>query len=178
MDTIGQRLARGEAAIARIRLAQMTPIREADRRQAPMADGCPSMVEWVTGRLDVAPETATTLVSTTRRLKGLPVVAAGIAEGSVGFDRAAAIVRIANPSEDGEILDELASYDVAGIQRLVAYRRRTRYADARWAMGLDSPAGGDRTSVESAAPLATEFDPSSPPRRRRFLRPAIHGPPR
>ena len=125
MDTVEQRLARGEAAIARIRAAQMTLIREADRRQAPMADGCRSMVEWVTGRLDIGPETARTPVSTTRRLDGLPAVAAGAADGSVSFDRAAAIARIANPSEDGEILEEISSYDVAGIQRLVAYRRRT-----------------------------------------------------
>lgn len=219
MDTIEQRLAWGEAAIARIRAAQMTLIREADRRQAPMADGCRSTVEWVTGRLDVSPETAKTLVSTTRRLEGLPKVAGSAADGSITFDRAAAVARIADPSEDSEVLDEMASYDVAGIQRLVAYRRRTtrgmereayetrylaaqpnldesswrlhgslpgpagrvfvqaldakcdalpedpdgnrsrttRYVDALWAMSLDSLAGGDGTSVESATPLLTVF---------------------
>lgn len=219
MDTIEQRLARGEAAIARIRAAQMILIREADRRQAPAADGCRSLVEWVTGRLDVSPDTARTLVSTTRRLEGLPIVESGAADGSITFDRAAAVARIANPSEGGEILHEMASYDVAGIQRLVAYHRRTtrdmereahearylaaqpnldesswrlhgslpgpagrvfvqaldakcdalpedpdgnrsrttRYADALWAMSLDILAGGDGTSVESAAPLLTVF---------------------
>ncbi len=219
MDTIEQRLARGEAAIARIRAAQMTLIREADRRQAPMADGCRSMVEWVTGRLDVSPDTAKTLVSTTHRLEGLPIVESGAADGSISFDRIAAVARIADPSEDGEILDEMARYDIAGIQRLVACRRRTtratereavetrylaaqpnldesswrvhgslpgpagrvfvealdakcdelpedpdgnrsrttRYADALWTMSLDSLAGGDGASIDSATPLLTVF---------------------
>jgi len=219
MDTIEQRLARGEAAIARIRAAQMTLLREADRRQAPMADGCRSLAEWVTGRLDVSPDTAKTLVSTTRRLEGLPIVESGAAQGSISFDRAAAVARIAAPAEDGEILSEMARYDIAGIQRLVAYRRRTtrgmereahetrylaaqpnldesswrvhgslpgpagrvfvealdarcdtlpqdpvgnrsrttRYADALWAMSLDSLAGGDGASIDSATPLLTVF---------------------
>jgi hypothetical protein len=69
-DTLGQRLVNGEAAIARVRAAQMTIIREIDRRQTSLVDGCRSIVEWVTGRLDVAPETATTLVGAARRVEG------------------------------------------------------------------------------------------------------------
>jgi hypothetical protein len=72
MDAIERSLTDGEATIARVRRSQMVLIREADRRQEPTADGCRSMAEWVTGRLDVAPETAKTLVSTARRLESLP----------------------------------------------------------------------------------------------------------
>ena len=54
-DTIEQQLLRAEATIAQLRGAQMALLREIDRRQAPMADGCRSLVEWVTGRLDLAP---------------------------------------------------------------------------------------------------------------------------
>jgi hypothetical protein len=75
-DSLERRLVNGEAAIARVRVAQMTIIREIDRRQTLLVDGCRSIVEWVTGRLDVAPETARTLVGAARRLGGLPRVEA------------------------------------------------------------------------------------------------------
>jgi len=124
MDVIEQRLRDGEATIARVRAAQMVLIREADRRQAPMADGCRTLTEWVTGRLDVAPETAKALVSTARRLETLPIVESAAVDGAVSFDRTVAVTRVAAPAEDGSVLDELAVYDVAGIRRLVANRHR------------------------------------------------------
>jgi len=82
------------------------------------------MVEWVTGRLDVAPETAKALVSTSRRLESLPSIGYAAGDGSVSFDRVTAVARIANDTDDATILDELAVYDVAGIRRLVANRHR------------------------------------------------------
>ncbi len=219
MDTIEQRLAEGEAMIAKIRRSQMVLIREADRRQTPLADGCRSMAEWVTGRLDVAPETAKALVTTARRLEALPTVQGAIADGSISFDRSTAVARIAEPSEDATIIDELAVYDVAGIRRLRPKRHRTsremerqafahrymtaqpnldesswrvhgelpgmagrsfvdaldakadllptdpdgshgrgtRWADALWAISLDSLAGTDGATIENATPLLTVF---------------------
>jgi len=124
MDVIEQRLAEGEATVARVRAAQMILIREADRRQASLADGCRSMVEWVTGRLDVAPETAKALVTTSRRLETLPTVEHAATDGVVSFDRATAVARIATESDDRSILDEVSIYDVAGIRRLAANRHR------------------------------------------------------
>jgi hypothetical protein len=217
MDTIEQRLIEGEASIAKIRSAQMVLIREADRRQAPLADGCRSMAEWVTGRLDVSPETAKALVSTARRLESLPTVEQAAGDGLVSFDRTVAVAKIAVPSQDETIIDELSVYDVAGIRRLRSNRHRvtrgmereafetryvavqanldesswrvhghlpgragrcfvqaldtkadmlpadpdgkrtTRYADALWAISIDSLAGGDGATVESATPLLTVF---------------------
>ena len=124
MDAIEQSLADGEATIARVRRSQMVLIREGDRRQVPLADGCRSMAEWVTGRLDVAPETAKTLVSTARRLEALPTVEDTVSGGLISFDRAVEVARIAFPSEDETIINELSVYDVAGIRRLVSNRHR------------------------------------------------------
>ena len=216
-DALEQQLINGEAMIAQLRAAQITIIREIDRRQAPMADGCRSTAEWVTGRLDVAPETAKTLVSTARRLEDLPTVETAIQHGSVTFDRAVALGRIAVPSEDATIIGELSVYDIAAIRRLRSNRHRitrdmereafdrryvvaqpnldesswrvhgqlpgmagrrfvealdtkadqlppgggssrtTRWADALWAMSLDSLAGGDGATIDSATPLLTVF---------------------
>ena len=219
MDTIEQQMLNAETTIAEMRAAPMVLIREADRRQAPLADGCRSMAEWVTGRLDVAPETAKALVSTARRLEALPSVQDAVAEGTVSFDRTTAVAHIAVPSEDETIIDELAVYDVAGIRRLRSKRHRTsrnmerqafeqrymtaqpnldesswrvhgelpgmagrsfvnaldakadlspadpdgshdrgtRWADALWAISLDSLAGTDGATIENATPLLTVF---------------------
>ncbi len=218
-DTLEQQLLSGETTIARVRAAQMTIIREIDRRQTPLADGCRSMAEWVTGRLDVAPETAKALVSTARRLEALPTVEHTVEDGTISFDRATALARIAVPSEDETIIEELAVYDVAAIRRLRSNRHRTtkgmereafehrylmaqpnldesswrvhgelpgmagrsfvdaldakadqlpadpdgshgrgtRWADALWAISLDSLAGTDGASIENATPLLTVF---------------------
>jgi hypothetical protein len=218
-DALERRLLAGEAVIARVRAAQMVLVREADRRQAALADGCRSLVEWVTGRLDVAPETAKALVSTARCLENLPSVESAATEGAVSFDRAVAVARIADPSEDDTIVDELAVFDVAAIRRLSSKRHRftkgmereafdtrymtaqpnldesswrvhgqlpgmagrcfvealdtradalppdpdgdrsrgTRWADALWAISLDSLAASDGATVDSATPLLTVF---------------------
>lgn len=123
-DSIEQTLLDGEAIIARVRAAQMRLVREIDRRQTPLADGCRSLAEWVTGRLDIAPDTATTLVTAARRCEALPIVESALANGTVTYDRMVAAARIAKPCEDGTILDEVAGYDVAGIQRLSSRRHR------------------------------------------------------
>jgi len=216
-DTLEQQLLNAESSIGRMRSAQMTIIREIDRRQTPLADGCRSTAEWVTGRLDVAPETAKTLVSTARRLEALPTVESATSDGSITFDRAVALARIAVPSEDQTIIGELSVYDIAAIRRLRSNRHRmsrelereafdrrylvaqpnldesswrvygqlpamagrtfvealdqkadqlpaggggsrtTRYADALWAISLDSLAGSDGATIESATPLLTVF---------------------
>jgi hypothetical protein len=211
-DTLEQQLVNAESSIARMRAAQMTIIREIDRRQGPLADGCRSTAEWVTARLDVAPETAKTLVATARRLEALPTVETATEAGSISFDRAVALARIAVASEDETIIGELSVYDIAAIRRLRSNRHRlsrdverevferrylvaqpnldesswrlygqlpavagrtfvealdqkadqlppggggsrtTRYADALWAISLDSLAGTDGASIESATP--------------------------
>ena len=62
--TLEQELLQSEAVIAQARGRQMSLLRELDRRQTALRDGHRSLVEWVTGRMDVAPETARELVST------------------------------------------------------------------------------------------------------------------
>ena len=51
-DELDRFVTRIEANVAAMRAAQMKGVREIDRRQTPLADGCRSLVEWVTGRLD------------------------------------------------------------------------------------------------------------------------------
>jgi hypothetical protein len=85
----------------------------------------------VTGRLDIAPDTAKTLVSTARRLQDLPVIENAAGAGDLSFDRTAAVARLAEPGDDEHaVLAEAAALDVAGVHRQVSYRRRlTRHQE-------------------------------------------------
>ena len=128
-DRIEQQLLHGEAAIARIRAMQMTLLREVDRRQMPSGAGCRSLGEWVAGRLDVSPETARVLVATTHRLEELPDVEDAVAAGEIGFDRAAAVGRFGGRDDTGDLINDLAGYDIAGIRHLATRRRRMSRID-------------------------------------------------
>ena len=72
-DALERQLIGLESIVAQARARQLTLLREADARQAPLADGCRSLQEWTTGRLDIAPETAKTLVAACRVLENSPI---------------------------------------------------------------------------------------------------------
>jgi hypothetical protein len=129
IDEIEEQMLRVEAKIARLRATEMVLLREVDRRQAPMAAGCRSLGEWVAGRLDVSPETARDLVATTHHLEDLPDVEDAVAAGAIGFDRAVAVGRFAGRDDTADVLEAMAGYDVAGIRRLAANRRRMTRID-------------------------------------------------
>jgi hypothetical protein len=124
IDELEQFVTGVERSFARGRVAQMAALRELDRRQAPLADGCRSLVEWVTGRLDVLPDTAKTLVATARRLEELPVLEEAALASEVTFDRLAAVARLAGQGDEQTALEESAGLDVAGIHRRAAQQRR------------------------------------------------------
>ena len=128
-ETIEQKLLEDEAAIGRHRASQMSLLRELDWRQTALRDGHRSLVEWVTGRMDVAPETARELVSTAKRLEELPEVDDAVASGAIGFDRAVAVSRFTGRDDSLNILDEMAGFDIAGIRHLAARRRRITRLD-------------------------------------------------
>ena len=53
--------------IARLRGVQLDVLEDLDQCQVATADGCRSLSEWTTARLDVHPDTAKSLVRTMRR---------------------------------------------------------------------------------------------------------------
>jgi Domain of unknown function (DUF222)/HNH endonuclease len=125
-DQLDRFLTACESRIGMLRIFQCKVLREVDRRQTPLADGCRSLGEWVTGRLDVAPDTANTLVATAKRLESLPVIEAAAGDGELSYDRTAAVARLATSSDldESAALHEAAGWDVAGIHAQVAQRNR------------------------------------------------------
>ncbi|MGB9357569.1 MAG: DUF222 domain-containing protein [Acidimicrobiia bacterium] len=174
-ETLEQQLLDDEAVIARARGRQMQALRELDRRQVAMRDGHRSLQEWVAGRIDVAPETARDLVGTAQRLEGLPDVDEAVASGEIGFDRAAAISRLAGRDDALDLLAETAGRDIEGIRVLAARRRRMsrldeiqsfeeRYVsiqpnldESAWRISGQLPGFAGRTVVEALETRGDEF---------------------
>jgi hypothetical protein len=113
-----------EGTIGRLRASQMELIREADRRQTALAEGCRSLQEWVAGRADVSTETASALVRTARVLQELPHVAFAVEEGRLSMDRTAEVARLASPDDELDVLVVCEGLDIAGIRRRAAMRHR------------------------------------------------------
>jgi len=85
IDQREQRLIAAEHEIGRLRGIQLQDLAELDVAQVASADGARSLSEWVTGRLDVSPETAKSLVQTMRRLRDRPHLEDQLASGNVSF---------------------------------------------------------------------------------------------
>ncbi len=161
-DRIEQTLLEGEAIIAGVRAAQMRLVREIDRRQTPMADGCRSLAEWVTGRLDVAPDT--TLVTAARRHR----ISTGKERES--FERRYVVVQ-ANldasswrihgelPATAGRVLVDALDHKADTLPQNPEHlaTRGMRWADALWAISLDTLTGSDGASIDTHSPLVSAF---------------------
>ncbi len=118
VDQREQRLISDERLIARIRARQLRDLAELDVAQIALGDGSRSLSEWVAARLDVAPDSAKTLVRTMRRLQDRPDLGDMLASGDVTFDRVEAVSRI---PEDHGLMEWT---DVAGVHREAANRIR------------------------------------------------------
>jgi hypothetical protein len=122
-DGLEQLLTETEHRIGQGRALQMAVLAEVDVRQMAAADGARSLSEWVTGRLDVSPDTAKSLVQTMRRLQERPDLEDRLAAGETTFDRVEAVSRI---PEDVGLLE---CTDVAGVHREAAQRIRVTARD-------------------------------------------------
>lgn len=124
-DQLEQELISLEAGVGRLRAMQVARLQEIDRRQIPLADGCRSLNEWVSSRLDVTPETAADLSRLARSAH--PAVTESMDSGDITFDRAATLTRLdINPNPD-----QFTHLDLPGLKRFVAHHRRMTPIDER-----------------------------------------------
>ena len=77
-------LLRLEVLKRRTAAIQIALIGEADVCQVATGDGCRTLVDWVSWRLDVPFDEATTLVRLSRRLGDLPAMAEALTGGDIG----------------------------------------------------------------------------------------------
>ncbi len=126
-DRIEQVLLEGEATVARVRASQMRLLAELDQRQVPLMDGARNLTEWVSARMDLAPETAQKLTQTATRLTDQPQLAEELEQGSISFDRVAEESRLVGSGAQPELVSLSRGWSIAGIRRMAArYRRISR----------------------------------------------------
>jgi len=122
-DDLEQRMLSNRAQRSALDADDLEILEELDYRQVATADGCRSLSEWTTARLDLHPDTAKTLVRTMRRTVERPELREALATGDISFDRLEALSRI---PEDVGLLEHL---DVAGVRREAAKRVRISSED-------------------------------------------------
>ena len=92
-DQLEQELSSNQAERARLLARDIEILEEIDYRQVATGDGCRSLSEWVSGRMDVSTETARRLVRTMRRTQDRPDLRGALQSG-VSFDRVEALSKI------------------------------------------------------------------------------------
>lgn len=123
-DALELSLETSERVISQIRAIQIQALLTLDTAQVAARDGARSLPDWVAAHLDVSAETARSLVEATKLLEEHPASAGALAEGDVTFDRAVATARLAVAGAGDEAVAASSSYDIAGVRRLAARRRR------------------------------------------------------
>lgn len=129
-DAIERRLVELETMIARIRAGQTRLLREIDLRQVPTGDGCRNLAEWVSSRVDVAPETAHAMVRIVHNRRA--EIDDALVSGSVSFDRAVELTRLdidaTVAAGEAYSIPRLRNV-IAGHRRLTRAEERRRHAD-------------------------------------------------
>ncbi len=127
-DAIEQELAALEGLIGSARARQVTLLGEIDTRQVPNSDGCASLKQWTTGRLDVHPATAGELAFLAKTGPDTPEMGA-LAAGGVSFDRAAATARLRTAGATEDTLERSRGVAVTQIRRLINQHQLTTSRD-------------------------------------------------
>lgn len=131
-DELEALLVAHERVIAQHRAAQLETLRVLDQRQVAATDGCRTMIEWTTGRLDLDTPTAQALVTASRALETNDPLWDGLAGGECSFDRALATMVLRQTGIDDHTVGLSAGLDVPGVRRLAArwkHRTTSQYHD-------------------------------------------------
>jgi len=122
IDAMEEELKRLEGLVSRVRARQIEVLAAIDRLQVPSWDGCRSLKEWITGRLDLQPRTASDLAvlakSATREVHD------SLKAGVASTDRAAGIARLVNAGVSTTVLERAEGVSIGQLGQLVGRHRR------------------------------------------------------
>ncbi len=123
------------ATMAATHAALLEMLSVIDERELWRADGCCSIVDWVTFRFGVSRKTANEWIEAARALTELPHIAAAFADGELSWDKARAVAAVATPDSDEALSVEAKETEVRYLERSA---RRAR------AVSLDEAASRHR----------------------------------
>ena len=116
----------GEISAAEANLAAV--LAEVERRGIPRTWECRDMERFAGWHLQYAPGPARALAEVGRAMAELPVVAEAVADGTLSFDKAKSIVRVAAPETERALVDMALHATTAQTQRICG---KWRKVDAR-----------------------------------------------
>ena len=118
--SIGELAAQIDAASCRLLLA----VAEFDRRDGWAHAGARSCAHWLSFRTGLSLGTARDQVRVARRLEVLPRISQAFAAGRLSYSKVRALVRIATPESEKELVEIARTSTASQVERLVrAYRR-------------------------------------------------------
>ncbi|MEY2397286.1 MAG: hypothetical protein QOJ00_460 [Actinomycetota bacterium] len=118
-DEITQGAARIDAAMC----AWLLLVAEFDRRAGFESWECRSTAHFLNWRCGISLRTGRDHVRVARRLEELPLVRAAFAEGTLSYSKTRAIVRVATPETEAQLVEWAHCATAAQIERVAAGRR-------------------------------------------------------
>ncbi len=128
---MAERVREVEAEVSDLRCEQAVLVNELDKINIAGSTGHRSLNEWLGGELDVSAASASELVFAARHLGKYRPVNFRLSDGLISFDRAVAVMRLAEAGADETTLKHSESLDLAGVGRLTARQRRMTRLDER-----------------------------------------------
>ena len=132
-DEMASRLRAVEAEISDLRCEQAVLVNELDKMHIAGRNGHRSMNEWLSAELDVTRSFASDLVFCARHLVKDRPLNSRLADGDVTFDRAVALMRLADAGADQATLAHSEAKDLAAVRSLIANQRRVARTSAHQA---------------------------------------------
>lgn len=103
---------------------------ELDRREAWKSWECRSMAHWLSWKCGVGLRAAHDQVRVARALEALPAITEAFAAGTISYSKVRALVRVATPESDADLVDLARCGTAAHIERIVAgYEQVRRLCD-------------------------------------------------
>ena len=118
-----------EVQVSDLRLRQAVIVNDLDKVNVAAGDGYRSMPDWVGAEIDVSRVAASELVTAARLLAKNRRINHRLAEGLITFDRALAMMRLAQAGADAATLKHSESLDLASVGRLTARQRHVARRD-------------------------------------------------
>jgi hypothetical protein len=112
----------GEISAAEANLAAV--LAEVERRGIPSAWECRDVERFAGWHLQYAPSRARALAEVGRAMSELPVVAEAVADGTLSFDKAKSIVKVAAPETERALVDLALHATTAQTQRICGKWRK------------------------------------------------------
>lgn len=125
--------AEAEAQISELRNRQAVIVNELDKANIPAGAGHRSMPEYLVARFDLSPASAGVLGFAGRRFRRHRQIQRRCARQELSFERAVAMMRLADAGADRDTLAFSESLDLNGVARLTAKLRRVSRVDERQA---------------------------------------------